>query len=58
MSCPSSRAFAISSAAPACAWTRTSEINEELNGIKDETVRLHQIDQAIATEREPWQILH
>jgi hypothetical protein len=27
----------------------------ERSGVRNEITRLHQIDQAIATEREPWQ---
>jgi hypothetical protein len=39
-------------------FSAPSEIHEELNGIKDEALRLHQIDQGIATERDPWARQH
>jgi SMC interacting uncharacterized protein involved in chromosome segregation len=35
-----------------------AEIHEELSDVRNEITRLHQIDQAIATEREPWRRLH
>ena len=37
-------------------FSALSEIHEEL--IKDEALRLHQIDQGIATERDPWARRH
>jgi len=39
-------------------FSALSEIHEELNGIKDEALRLRQIDQAIECEREPWTLLN
>jgi nucleotidyltransferase/DNA polymerase involved in DNA repair len=39
-------------------FSALSEIHEELNGIKHEALRLHQIDQGIATERDPWARQH
>ena len=39
-------------------FSALSEIHEELNGIKDEALRLCQIDQAIECEREPWTLLN
>jgi len=39
-------------------FSALSEIHEELNGIKDEALRLRQIDQAIATERDLRARLH
>ena len=35
-----------------------NEIHEELSAVRGEIARMHDIDQAIATEREPWQRLH
>jgi len=35
-----------------------NEIQAELSGVRNEITRMRQIDQAIATEREPWQLLH
>ena len=34
------------------------EIHSELSGVRNEITRLHQIDAAIATEREPWTLLN
>jgi hypothetical protein len=33
-------------------------IQDELSAVRSEVERAHAIDRAIATEREPWQLLH